>query len=95
LVQDVFGGLARWDSRHFLHIAEYGYTWESELAFFPLFPTVLRISGTFFQYVISSLTLSSAMILGGVLINNVSLYRFQAYGGGSLQVFWGGTPKFF
>lgn len=72
LIQELFSGLARWDARHFLHIAEHGYTWESELAFFPLFPTVLRIFGTFFHFVFGSISFESAMVLGGVLVNNAS-----------------------
>uniref|UniRef100_A0A915DDD6 GPI mannosyltransferase 2 n=1 Tax=Ditylenchus dipsaci TaxID=166011 RepID=A0A915DDD6_9BILA len=38
VIQDLVGGLGCWDARHFLHIAEFGYTWESCLAFF-LFDT--------------------------------------------------------
>lgn len=72
IIQELLGGLARWDAKHYLHIAEFGYSWESELAFFPLFPAVLKISGTFFKYVFGSMSLNSAMILGGVLVNNVS-----------------------
>jgi phosphatidylinositol glycan class V len=42
-----FDGLVRWDSHHFLHIATHGYTFETNIAFFPLFPLVVRCLATF------------------------------------------------
>ncbi|XP_028837988.1 palmitoyltransferase ZDHHC18-A [Denticeps clupeoides] len=38
----LLGGLGRWDAEHFLFIAERGYVFEHNFAFFPLFPLALR-----------------------------------------------------
>ena len=75
LIHFIFGGLGRWDARHFLHIAEHGYVWESNLAFFPLFPVMLRILGSILhQLVGQTVSLFSAMLISGVLLNNVFLF---------------------
>lgn len=77
LIYSLLGGLTCWDARHFLHIAEFGYLWESSLAFFPLFPVVLRVLGTITQqFVGNSISLFSAMLVSGVALNN-ALFVFN------------------
>ncbi|KAF9167727.1 hypothetical protein BGX20_011522 [Mortierella sp. AD010] len=56
--KSVFGVFLRWDSFYFVHIAEKGYVFEQEHAFFPLVPALM--------------TLISNTILAGVLVANVS-----------------------
>ncbi|KAL7077113.1 hypothetical protein ACQ4LE_003914 [Meloidogyne hapla] len=71
-IYSIFGGLTTWDARHFLHIAEFGYIWESSLAFFPLFPISLRILGGFLYLFIGNwFSLFSSMLIAGILLNNI------------------------
>lgn len=75
-------GLSRWDAQHFLHIAEYGYTYEHSLAFFPLFPLTVRQVSLFASYLINNLTgyfvnvtelvsPDSLILMSAIIFNNV------------------------
>lgn len=44
-LETAFDGVAKWDGAHFMHIAEYGYTFENNLAFGPLYPELVKRSG--------------------------------------------------
>ena len=52
----------KWDTRHYLKIAEYGYSENShQIAFFPLYPYLIRIFTVIFQnYMLSALIISNA-----------------------------------
>ncbi|XP_014476940.1 PREDICTED: GPI mannosyltransferase 2 [Dinoponera quadriceps] len=63
-------GLTRWDGEYFLHVARYGYTYENTLAFYPLYPGMIRVVGVVLLKVFSpALNIPSALMLAAALIN--------------------------
>lgn len=68
-VEVVLGGFRRWDGQYFLHIAEYGYTYENALAFFPLYPLCVRIVGQLLHFVLPILSLRAVLLLSAILLN--------------------------
>ncbi|XP_044142263.1 GPI mannosyltransferase 2 isoform X2 [Bufo gargarizans] len=82
-VELFFGGLGRWDAEHFLFIAEHGYVYEHNMAFFPLLP--LMIGGLARGPLLplaGLLRLRSRLLISSALLNcvcstlaAVSLYR--------------------
>ncbi|XP_041980484.1 GPI mannosyltransferase 2 [Aricia agestis] len=72
IIDKLLGGLKRWDSQYFIHIAQYGYTYENCLAFYPLFPLIVRyvafvlnsILGTIFNF-------HSILLISASLVNLV------------------------
>lgn len=62
IIYHLFSGFLRWDAQYFLHILNYGYTYENVLAFFPIYPILIKICSFPIQ------------ILFGSLINNFSSY---------------------
>ena len=69
-VEILLGGFRRWDAIYFLHIAEFGYTYENTLAFFPLFPMVVRTVGnTLFFPLQYCMNYANVLLVSATLIN--------------------------
>lgn len=65
----MFSGLRRWDAEYFLHIAEYGYSYENALAFYPLYPTITGIlAKTVFAMGIG-VSLRTLILVVGIILN--------------------------
>ncbi|XP_067627577.1 GPI mannosyltransferase 2 [Eurosta solidaginis] len=68
-VQFCLGGLRHWDGEYFLHIAEYSYTYENTLAFYPLFPLVVRAGANALYALNMGVSLRSWCLVIAVLVN--------------------------
>ena len=72
IVNFLFGGLMRWDAQYFMHVAQYGYSHENTLAFFPLFPMIVRATGSLIHFPLKFVcNYTSSLILAAVIINFV------------------------
>ena len=68
----LLGGFRRWDSIYMLHVAEFGYTYENSLAFFPLYPLLVRGMANSILFPLQFLmSYHSIILLSGVFINFV------------------------
>ncbi|XP_063810716.1 GPI mannosyltransferase 2 [Pseudophryne corroboree] len=69
-VELVLGGLGRWDAEHFLFIAEHGYVYEHNMAFFPLLPLIITgLARGPLLPLAGVLTLRSRLLLSSALLN--------------------------
>jgi hypothetical protein len=74
---------ARWDSVHFLRIAEHGYT-KAEAAFYPLYPGLVAVGGRAFggHYIVAGIVVSLVSALASfVLLERIAEERLGADGG--------------
>lgn len=75
VVYFLFNGFTRWDGEYFLHVAKYGYTYENTLAFYPLYPAMIRIIAAILLKVFYMLNIQSAMIIAATCINFVCFVK--------------------
>lgn len=68
-IQFCLGGLRHWDGEYFLHIAEYSYSYENTLAFYPLFPLVVRAGANALYALNIGVSLRSWCLVIAVLVN--------------------------
>lgn len=68
------GGLSHWDAEHFLFIAERGYLYEHNFAFFPLFPVILRGLAETLLWPLSSWLSVRGRLLVAVALGNTALF---------------------
>jgi len=72
IVDIALGGFRRWDALYFLHISEYGYTYENTLAFFPLFPLVVRCVAHSVLFPLQlCMSYASVLLISAVIVNTV------------------------
>ena len=70
VVELAFGGCRRWDSLYFLHVAEHGYTYENSMAFFPLFPWLVRgLANSLLLPLQALISYGNVLLLSAVLLN--------------------------
>lgn len=69
IVVGCLGGLRHWDGEYFLHIANYLYTYENTLAFYPLYPMMVRYLAMAGQRLNVPLSLQSLTLLVAVTFN--------------------------
>ncbi|ORX81291.1 mannosyltransferase [Anaeromyces robustus] len=73
IIIKLFGVFIRWDSFFFYHIAENGYFFEQETAFFPFLPYMMKILSNSILYPLQFImNYKSVLLISGVLIVNVS-----------------------
>ncbi|XP_017763719.1 PREDICTED: GPI mannosyltransferase 2 [Eufriesea mexicana] len=75
IITYLFSGLAKWDGEYFLHIAKYGYTYENTLAFYPLYPMLIRVTAIFIRTIFFVLNIHSSVLIAAVLINIICFVK--------------------
>ena len=74
ITETAFGGLDNWDSEYFIFIAQHGYReFEQSMAFFPLYPLLMRtLSYTVFYPLSFFTSYRSVALISGVAINFIA-----------------------
>ncbi|KAL1114878.1 hypothetical protein AAG570_007702 [Ranatra chinensis] len=68
-VRTGFGGLLRWDAHHFMHIAQYGYSYENNTPFLPMFPAVVRFLSTTLCAVLHVIEYPAILLCVAIAVN--------------------------
>lgn len=71
LVEGLLGGLSRWDAEHFLFIAEHGYLYEHNFAFFPGFPLALLVGTELLRPLRGLLSQRSCLLISVASLNSL------------------------
>ncbi|XP_037357304.1 GPI mannosyltransferase 2 isoform X1 [Talpa occidentalis] len=71
IVEGLLGGLSHWDAEHFLFIAEHGYLYEHNFAFFPGFPLVLLAGTELLRPLKGLLSLRSCLLISVASLNSL------------------------
>ncbi|XP_008488025.1 GPI mannosyltransferase 2 [Diaphorina citri] len=70
VIDTILSPFVRWDAVYFLHIAQFGYSYENTIAFFPLFPKLVHcVAFVIYHVTFHSLNTSSCFLLSAILIN--------------------------
>ncbi|KAL1259744.1 hypothetical protein QQF64_010321 [Cirrhinus molitorella] len=78
IIETLFAGLCHWDAEHFLFIAERGYLYEHNFAFFPLFPLILRFLAAIVLWPLCGFLTMHGRLLLAVAIGNSILFVLSA-----------------
>ncbi len=63
-------GFRRWDGIYFMHIAEHGYTYENNLAFFPGFPLIVQlVANTIFYPLQFIMAYANVLLITSIVVN--------------------------
>lgn len=72
VVDKLLGGMKRWDAQYFIHMAQYGYTYENCLAFLPLYPLIIRYLAFMFSSILGTfLNFHSLLLISATIVNFV------------------------
>lgn len=76
IIEILFGGMKRWDAQYFIHIAQYGYTYENCLVFFPAFPLAVRYVAYGLNSIFGSImNFHSLLLIAAVLLNVIMFIK--------------------